>query len=465
MLAVLSASGVGAQAAEWPDALLTTPGSPENIAKGQEVDAYQLGVSAWTWGYPLVRMERVMRDYSQVPDPKPATSYRAPLNQIGWARELATPSAKDMPTANNDTVYMSSVVLLNEPFVLTVPEMHDRYYVVDVFNMWQELQHYVGRRTTGTQPGRYALVPPGWKGKLPEGVKRLDVATSKVWLWGRMRVSPGEDMGKIHRLQDQFDLRPVSALGRKDWKAPKAELEPLPDIAGNPYGFLTHLARALKDNPVRPEDKALYGQLQRIGLTDEGFDPSQLSDAQKKGLERALNDAPFVAVAGLATSAQQRQGWSYVRGLDDFGFNYPLRSLVAGPYLGGQGEVEAVYPIRYTDSAGKSLDGSAQNYAIRFGSMPPNNAFWSVTMYDAKTKMLIDNPLNRYKVGSDTPGLKLSKDGSLEIPVSAEKPEGEFASNWLPAPKGPFYLLLRVYQPKQAVMSGEWKLPQVDQVK
>ena len=135
-----------AMAKSWPDPLLTLPATPENVAKGPEIDAYQLGVSAWVLGYPLVRMERTMRDYIDVPADKPVTSYRAPLNQIGWASELATPAALDMPTANNDTTYMSAVVDLTEPYVLSVPDLGDRY---DVFDMRQEPQHCIGRRTTG----------------------------------------------------------------------------------------------------------------------------------------------------------------------------------------------------------------------------------------------------------------------------------------------------------------------------
>ena len=152
------------------------------LAKGLEADGYQLGISAYVWGYPLVRMERLAREYTDVPSPKPDTSYRAPLNQIGWAQELATPAAKDMPTANNDTYYLSAVVTLDEPYIITVPDTNDRYYVIDVFNMWQELEHYIGRRTTGTKAGRFAIVPPGWNGQLPPDVKRLDVTTNKVWL-------------------------------------------------------------------------------------------------------------------------------------------------------------------------------------------------------------------------------------------------------------------------------------------
>ncbi|XIA66287.1 DUF1254 domain-containing protein [Bradyrhizobium sp. TZ2] len=140
-------SSVAMSAEQFDDALLTTPGSPAVIAKGLEADGYQLGLSAYTWGYPLVRMERVVRDYSDISSGVPATSYRAPVNKIGLAHELATPSAKDMPTANNDTFYMSAVVVLDEPFILSVPDTGDRYYVINVFDMYQELEHYIGRRT------------------------------------------------------------------------------------------------------------------------------------------------------------------------------------------------------------------------------------------------------------------------------------------------------------------------------
>lgn len=442
------------------DLVLSTPSTPENTAKGQEIDAYQLGVSAFVYGYPLVRMENVMREYIKVPGNKPATSYRAPLNQIGWARELATSDAKDMPTANNDTVYMSAVVQLDEPYLLSVPDVGDRYYVVDVFDMWQELEHYIGRRTTGTKAGVFALVPPGWKGDLPADAKRLDVKTTKVWLWGRMRVSPGDDMDKIHALQDHFDLRPLSAMGKQDYKAATAALPPLGSGEDGKFAFFAQLAAALKANPPKSVDEALAAQFERIHLTPGGFDPSKLNEAQKKGLLRSLADAPFVPVAAMEDRGQNRNGWLYVRGLDDFGFNYPLRALVAGPYLGGQGEKEAVYPLRYADAKGNPLTGQ-KSYSLHFKSTPPNDAFWSLTMYDAKSKMLIANEIKRYKVGDDTPGLKTAADDSLDVVISHTKPKDD-SVNWLPAPAGGFYLVLRIYQPKEAILDGSWEFPQVE---
>jgi len=327
-----------AAAADYPDALLTTSVTPAIVAQGAEADAYAQGIQAYVWGYPLVRMERVARQYTDVPANNPPTSYRAPLNEIGWARDLATAASKDMPTSNNDTFYMSAIVDLDQPYILSVPDTHDRYYVVDVFNMWQELEYYIGRRTTGTAAGSFALVPPGWKGELPPGVTRLDVATDTIWLWGRLRLTQGEDKAPVLALQKEFRLTPLSAFGNADAKPRAAVLPPPPDIASDELGFFTQLGAAVRANPIKPADEALFAQFARIGLTRDCFDASKLSPERRKGLLRALQDGPSVAISAFQSAAVQRNGWSWATGLDDFGFDYPLRALVSGPYLGGQGE-------------------------------------------------------------------------------------------------------------------------------
>ncbi|AOX99334.1 DUF1254 domain-containing protein [Jeongeupia sp. USM3] len=455
----LAASGhVSAQGNPPPDLLLTTPATPEVIHKGLQADGYSLAIAAYNWGYPLVRMERVAREYTDTPSPKPATSYRAPLGQIGWATSLATPAATDMPTANNDTYYMSAVLDLNEPYILTVPDTRDRYYVIDVFNMWQELEHYIGRRTTGTKAGKYVLVPPGWKGALPKDAKRLDVTTRKVWLWGRLHVKQGEDTTPVLALQKKFSVTPASGKTSKLERLPA-----LPQTGNAELGFFTELAAALKNNAVKPADRALFAQFARVGLTEKGFDSKKLDPATRKGMIEGLKDAPAVAVSSFASTSSVRNGWNWVTGLDNFGFNYPLRAMVAGPYLGGQGEREAMYPIRYTDSTGQTLNG-ANRYAVKLDSAPPVGAFWSLTMYNADDKMLVNNEIGRYKVGTDTPGLKAAPDGSITIPISHSKPAGENAANWLPAPSGNFYVILRLYQPSDDILSGKWALPQLHKV-
>lgn len=450
----------------YEDHLLTTPGTTEVLQHGMEADGYTLGLMAYTWGYPLVRMERVIREYTQVDGSESPTSYRAPLNQIGWATELATPSAKDMPTANNDTLYMSSVVNLNEPYILTVPDTNDRYYVVNVFNMWHELEHYIGRRTTGTEAGKYAIVPPNWEGELPKDVTILEVDTDKVWLWGRLHVLDGEDIVQLAYLQDGFTITPLSEINNPDYVPPQERLEDLPSIEGNELGFYKHLAYAINENGVREEDKVLFDQFKRIGLTEDGFDPNNLPKEVLEGIKRAYVDGPSVANAAMASNSmvENRQGWTVGLGLDNFGYNYPLRTLISGAYLGGNGDAEALYPIRYTDNEGNKLNGK-NDYVIKFKEDLPVGAFWSLTIYNAEDKMLVENPINRYKVGSDTLGLTKRRDGSFEIPLSYDRVFGEFSTNWLPIPQGDFYAMFRLYQPDGTLISGEYELPQLEIVK
>ena len=286
---------------------------------------------------------------------------------------------------------------------------------------------------------------PAGKGELPAGVTPLDVATDKIWLWGRLRLTQGEDKAPVLALQKEFRLTPLSAFGKTDAKPQTATLQPLPDIAGDELGFFTQLGAAVKANPIKPADEALFAQFPRIGLTKDGFDASKLDAARRKGLLRALQDGPSVAISAFQTAAVQRNGWSWATGLDDFGFDYPLRALVSGPYLGGQGEKEAMYPLRYTDSAGKVLTGE-NAYTIRFASPPPVDAFWSLTIYNAGDKLLVDNPIGRYKVGTDTQGLVTAADGSITIPLRHAAPDGDAAKNWLPTPA-------------RAVLSGAAPLP------
>lgn len=444
------------------DTLLTMPMTPENVMRGMGLDTDMLTKMAYVWGYPLVRMERVIREYTTIRANEPPTSYRAPLNQIGWATELATPASKDMPTANNDTLYMSAVVKLDEPYVFTVPDTQDRYYVVNVFNMWHELEHYIGQRTTGTKAGKFVIVPPGWNGTIPKDAGTvLNVTTDKVWLWGRLLVKSGEDMAVPLALQKGFDLRPLSELGNAGYD-PKAEtLEPLPDITNDPMGFLTQLSATLKENTIKTEDKALFGQFARIGLTESGFAGSKLPVGLQEQMAKSLVDAAYIPMANVASAGKVINGWTCVYDLDNFGYNYSLRSVVSGPYLGGNGAKEAIYPLRYADNEGNPLSG-ANKYKIVFPSDPPVGAFWSLTAYDSKNKLLMENEISRYKIGSDNDLVKNSN-GTLELTIQHDAPANP--QNWLPVGEGEFYLTLRMYIPDESVINGDYVLPQVEIIK
>lgn len=432
------------------DPVITTPATPQIIGAGLKSEAKALAILAYQWGYPLVRMEQTVRKYTTVEPNMLPTSFRAPVNQIGWAKQLPGPKDTDMPTANNDTYYMSAVLTLDEPFLLSVPDTKDRYYVIDIFDMYHNLTEYIGRRNTGTAAGEYWIVPPHWNKPLPKEAKMIiRPKTNKVWLWGRIAVAENDNVNEIYALQEKFKVEPVSKVKNElpEWNENRTEL-----------GFFYNLAQAMKYNPVLPDDKALVALFERIGLKAGSFDPSKLHTLQLQGIKEAIAEAPSTIISNTATAGVNRDGWVWASNIDNFGFNYGLRALVSGPYLGGQGEKEAMYPIRYNDSENKVLTG-ANEYTIHFETMPDVGAFWSVTVYDAKSKMLVENPINRYKISSTTPKLKYNKNGGLDITLSNKKPSSK--ENWLPVPEGEFYLLLRLYQPSESVLNGTYQLPTI----
>lgn len=442
------------------DPVVEIPGTNEVQKLGDYYAAKTIGILAYQWGYAPVRMEETMREYIKVPNPKPATSYRAPLNQIGWARSLPTAADADMPTANNDTFYLSAVVDLKEPMILITPDTKDRYYVVDVFDMYQNLISYIGRRTTGTKAGKFAIIPPGWKGKIPQGVtKVINATTPKVWLWGRLAVKEGDNINELHGLQDQFKLVNQTEFNGGTAVKTTNNLPSMPQIAAkDSLGFYKKLAFAMAQNPIAEFDKGLVGQFEKIGLTPGKFDPSKLNKDQLRGLYDATIEGPLTIIASVKSAAAVVNGWQWVTKLDSFGYDYALRSMIAGPYLGGQGEKEALYPIRYTDSENNELNGK-NVYKMTFTKEPPVHAFWSLTMYDANNKLFVKNELNRYKISNDIKGFAKNADGTFEITISNAKPAD--TKNWLPAPKGGFYMILRFYQPTDEVLSGKYKIPEV----
>lgn len=432
------------------DPVVTTPATPQVVGAGLKSEAKAVAILAYQWGYPLVRMEQTVRKYTTVEPNMSRSSFRAPVNEIGWAKQLPGPKDTDMPTANNDTYYMSAVLTLDEPFLLCVPDTKDRYYVINVFDMYHNLTEYIGRRNTGTKAGEYWIVPPQWDKPLPKEAKMIiRPKTDKVWLWGRIAVAEEDDVNEIYALQDKFKVEPVAKVKAQlpEWKEDTTE-----------FGFFYNLAQAMKYNPVLADDKALVALFERIGLKAGSFDPSKLHPLQIEGIREAIAEAPSTIISNTTTAGVNRDGWMWASNIDHFGFNYGLRALVSGPYLGGQGEQEAMYPIRYNDDDCKVLTG-ANEYTIHFETMPDVGAFWSVTVYDAKSKMLVDNPINRYKISSTTPNITYNKNGGLDITLSHKKPSSK--ANWLPVPKGEFYLLLRLYQPSKRILDGTYRLPTI----
>lgn len=425
-------------------------------------ESYTLGVNAYLWGSTLVRMEHVARQYTDMSQPQNDTSYRAPLNEFGHARRLSSPADTDMPTANRDTLYSSAILdVSQEPMVLSVPSVTDRYYVINMFDMWHNLFQYVGTRETGSLAKEFLIVPPGWVGEVPRNTILVEAPTTKVWLWGRTQVLGQDDYEQVNAVQDQYKLTPLSEYLGAAAVANETPLSPINNNDADPLKFFAELGQYLQDNPVEERQKALLGQFAKIGLTENGFDRSKLSPAMQQELVKAIEQGKQIVNAQVANpnTLEVKDGWYYAFSLDDFADDNALRSLVAGPYLGGQGPKEALYPITYTDSEGQPLNGN-QSYQISFDQEPPVGAFWSVTVYDASTKLLVDNPINRYSVNNLTE-LTKNSDGSFDIYFQHEKPEGNKAANWLPTPEGNFYVLTRLYIPAKEILEMKWTVPAI----
>ena len=404
-----------ARAGDDPDALLTTPVTPQILAQGAEADAYAQGVQAYVWGYPLVRMERVARQYTDVPANNPPTSYRAPLNQIGWARELATAASKDMPTSNNDTFYMSAIVDLTEPFILAVPDTNDRYYVVDVFNMWQELEHYIGRRVTGTGPGNFALVPPGWKGELPAGVTRLDVGTDKIWLWGRLRLTQGETRCAGARAAEGVPTDAAEPVRQGRREAASRHPAAFARHRRRRTGLLHATRRGGQSQPdqtggrgaVRPI-RPLRPDKRRVRSLETRPRPAQGPVARACRTDRRSRSRRSRARPCSATAGPGRPGSTISASTTRCAPSSPA------PISAARAKRRRCTRCATPTPPGKVLSGE-NSYTIRFASPPPVDAFWSLTVYNAGDKLLVDNPIGRYKVGTDTQGLVTAPDGSITI--------------------------------------------------
>ncbi|MDR9831743.1 DUF1254 domain-containing protein [Vibrio sp. FNV 38] len=455
-------------------ALATTLAAPITVAQTKNVplspvqqalhsEAYNLGLSAYLWGSTLVRMEQISRQYIDISKPQSNTSYRGPLNEFGHARRLSTPHDTDMPSANRDTLYSSAVLdVSQEPMVLEVPEVTDRYYVINMFDMWHNLFQYVGTRETGSLEKQFLIVPPGWETnqEIPRELNVIEAPTSKVWLWGRTQVMGEEDYAQAHAIQDQYKLTPLSEYMTGEPSQITPELSPRPGTKGDPLRFYHELGAYLTDNPLDERQQAMLGQFNKIGLTKDGFDNSKLNDATKAELMRAIKDGQSIVMAQQANPAnlEMKDGWVYTFALDAFGDDNAMRSLIAHPYLGGQGPKEAIYPMAAVDVTGQPLIGNT-DYTMTFDQEPPVGAFWSVTVYDAESKMLVDNPIDRYAI-SNLSDLDKNPDGSFTLHLSHNAPEKTSAhDNWLPTPEGRFYILTRLYIPSKEVLNMDWTVP------
>jgi hypothetical protein len=435
------------------------------------MQAYAMGVQAYIWGYPMAVMQK-SRDAMTKAGDAPVTpaqfnstgQFFAPVNQVGSAWGMLGPKFSAVQSGNSDTLYSvtwfdSSV----EPYILHLPNAKGRYYTYQFIDAWTNNYFYASTRTMGSQDQNYALVAPGWKGKLPEHVTKVECPTPTGFIIGRWFVASEFDVPAVNDLQKQVTMTPLNSYG-KSYTPPKVPVVPAKKYSGD-LAFFDQLGDTLTINGAPTGDDGLLGLLGAIGLSvDHGFDSSGLGDDERHALTQAIADGEKILAAKSASMGTEVNGWQLAPVLDEyFGSNYMLRGAIGYQAMFENTPIEAYYPSVFKDSNGHVLDGSAANYTMQFpkGKTPPVGAFWSTSMYDAKKRLMVENSIDRYKIGS-ADGLAVGDDGSTTLYIQAESPGKDKESNWLPAPKEPFYMLFRMYLPEIEVLNGQYDLPGVE---
>jgi len=432
-------------------------------------EAMAIGVDAYIYGYPLVTMEMTRRVMTNVSKPE---GTRAPMGQFVRMREYPSAAFRDVTAPNADTLYtVAWIDVSKEPWVFSVPDMKERYFLMPMLDGWTDVFQVPGKRTTGTKAKTYAITGPNWKGgKLPSGVREYKSPTGLVWILGRIYCTgTPDDYKAVHALQDKFALVPLSAYGKPYTPAP-AQVDPAVDMktpvrdqvnrmdAGS---YFKLLAQLMKANPPAKDDAPILARMAQIGIVPgQDFDIAKIDPAVAQGLQNVSKTGFEKIMAHFKNAGVDVNGWLFSTKTGLYGTDYLQRALITAIGLGANRPQDAIYPTSEMAATGKPYEG-ANKYVMRFpkGQMPPVNGFWSLTMYNAEY-FFVQNPLNRYTLSSRSK-FKTNKDGSVDLYIQNASPGKDKESNWLPAPAGQFILMLRFYWPKEAIIDGTWKPPAV----
>jgi hypothetical protein len=345
--------------------------------------------------------------------------------------------------------------------------MGSRYYLIQFLDAWTETFSVPGTRTTGNKAGTFAIVGPDWKGMLPAGATRIDSPTNMVWIIGRIQTNGPDDYANVRALQSRFSLAPVSgrrppaSAATTDLNASARITPPAAVAQQDAAAFFTAFAEALRMNRPHAEDATFVARFKALGIVPgQPFDRLALAPEAMQALDRAVRDAQQQFARRDVTV---RNGWSYGNTVGRYGTSYLDRATVARWGLGALPPDDAMYPSVNHDAEGKPLTG-ASRYAMHFAkdALPPVNAFWSLTLYDADGYFAA-TAINRYAIG-DRDTLTFNADGSLDLYIQHDRPADPHAANWLPAPEGAFNLTMRLYWPKAAATAGTWTPPAAKRV-
>lgn len=435
---------------------------------GHGLEDFWLASDAYIFGYPLVTMEMTRRVLTNVAEP---VGTRAPMGQIIKLRQYPDAAFRDVTAPNADTLYTTSFFDVGkEPWVLSIPDMKGRYFLMPMLDGWTTVFQVPGKRTTGTGAQTYAITGPGWKGTLPDGVKEYKSQTNIAWLLGRIYCTgTPEDYAAVHKLQDECKLVPLSAYG-KPYSPPAGKVDPSIDMKTavreqvnrmDAVSYFKLLCELMKANPPYAADAPQLAKFARIGIVPgQDFDESKLKADFLKRLPDLSVDRIMIQFK-INKAIKDENGFAFTTKGGIYGTDYLMRALITAIGLGCNRPQDAVYPTSEKDAEGHKYSG-ANKYVMRFpkGHLPPAEGFWSLTMYDSGY-FFVSNPINRYSV-SARQDLKENPDGSTDLYIQKDSPGKDKESNWLPAPAGDFVLMLRMYWPQEtdpSIINGTWTVP------
>ena len=425
----------------------------------------RIAVEGYLYFLPLVLMEVTRRVSTN-------SAYgerigRGPMGTFVHARTFPPGNFRTVVRPNFDTLYSQAWLDLSaEPYVISMPACPDRFFTLPFYDLWTEIFAAPGTRTHGDGPLTVALCHREWRGALPPQAERIDAPTPIVWALGRIETRGVADYPVVHELQDQLRLAPLST-----WPAfrprpfdgdPSVDMKTPPMLQVHQmsaHEFFSLASELVRHNPPHPTDWAMVTRLRRTGfVVGQVFELDQYDSEIREAFEAAPRGATEEMRSRLATLAPLVNGWSSVGDLGVYGNAYLRRAVVATVGLGAIAPEEAVYPHLQRDVHGEAIHG-ARRYRLRFDAdrLPPASAFWSLTVYDALGYPK-ENPIERYALG-DRDGLVYRADGSLEILLAPERPGDDEFANWLPTPREPITVTMRLYLPGDDVMSGRWQPP------
>ncbi|MDM0047701.1 DUF1254 domain-containing protein [Variovorax sp. J22R115] len=434
-----------------------------------EKEAQEISVDAYIYCYPLVTMDLTRLQSTNI---EPGKQFgKGPMNMFVNIPAYPPADLKVVVRVNFDTLYsIAWLDLTEEPQVVSAPDTAGRFFLLPMLDMWSDVFASPGWRTTGTQAGDFLVTPPGWTGRLPEGLTHIPAPTSYVWIIGRTRTDGPADYEAVRAIQAGYLVTPLSSRGKQ--AAPTAvKIDPAVDMKTPPKTqvdtmpaakYFAYAGELLKLHPPHLTDQPIVARMKRIGLEPgKTFDIDKLDPVVQKALAGASARAQQLMAWKVATIARVANGWSMnTDTMGVYGNYYLKRAIVAQLGLGANLPEDAIYPLNLADDTGKPLVGT-NKYAVHFdkGATPPVNAFWSITLYDEEG-FQVANALDRFALSSWMP-FKPNADGSLDLYFQNDSPGKDKEANWLPAPKGSFNLTMRLYSPKSDALTGKWDPPAV----